>query len=115
MLVINTVDREGELDLDRTAERMQRFAAAAESVLARLVDAGVLGSRSERRGRVFEFADSVQHGAMAGVGATARRAAFDPGEREDLVLQYVGTHGRITRSQAAELCQVEGREARQVL
>jgi ATP-dependent DNA helicase RecG len=36
-------------------------------------------------------------------------------QREDLVLQFVGEHGRITRSQAADLCQVEGREARQVL
>jgi ATP-dependent DNA helicase RecG len=32
-----------------------------------------------------------------------------------MVLQYVDSHGRITRSLAADLCQVEGREARAVL
>jgi ATP-dependent DNA helicase RecG len=116
MLAINAIEREGELDLDRAAELMQRSEAAAVSVLDRLVDAGVLQSRSERRARVYEFADAVLQGAFAGAGSGPRRGGgVDVAQREDLVLQFVGEHGRITRSQAADLCQVEGREARQVL
>jgi ATP-dependent DNA helicase RecG len=114
MLAINAIEREGELDLDRAAELMQRSEAAAVSVLDRLVDAGVLQSRSERRARVYEFADAVLQGAFAGAGPR-RVGGVDVAHREDLVLQFVGEHGRITRSQAADLCQVEGREARQVL
>jgi ATP-dependent DNA helicase RecG len=36
-------------------------------------------------------------------------------DREQLVLQYVDANGRITRSQAADLCQLDPREARQIL
>jgi ATP-dependent DNA helicase RecG len=115
MIAINAVEREGELDLERAAELMQRSEPAVAAVLDRLVDAGVLEARSERRARVYEFAESILQGALAGVGAPMRRAAADSGQREEVVLQYVTANGRITRSQAADLCQVEGREARQVL
>jgi ATP-dependent DNA helicase RecG len=116
MLAINAIEREGELDLERAAELMQRSAAAAAMVLDRLLDAGVLEARSDRRTRIFEFAEPVLLGASAGAAAGgARRPTPDNGQREDVVLQFVAAHGRITRSQAADLCQVEGREARQVL
>jgi len=42
-------------------------------------------------------------------------AAENAGERERKILEYVGLHGRITRSTVAELCSLEGREARGVL
>ena len=113
MLAINAIDREGELDTERAAELMQRSESAATAVLDRLTDGGVLEARSERRNRVYEFAESLLQGALA--GGSVRRTAAEGGNREDVVLQYVSTHGRITRSQAADLCQVEGREARQVL
>jgi ATP-dependent DNA helicase RecG len=32
-----------------------------------------------------------------------------------VILDYVGVHGRITRSQAADLCQIDARDARVVL
>ena len=115
MLAINAVEREGELDAERAAELMQRSEPAARAVLERLVDGGVLEARSERRSRVYELAESLLQGVLAGAGAAARRTAVGGTSREDVVLQYVSAHGRITRSQAADLCQVEGREARQVL
>ena len=42
-------------------------------------------------------------------------AAEHAGERERKILDYVMFHGRITRSTVAELCGLEGREARTVL
>lgn len=115
MLVINALEREAEIDAERAAELMQRSPAAASSVLDRLADAGVLEARTERRAKVYEFAESVYQGALAEGGGGPRRGGAEPGQREEMVLEYVTTHGRITRSQAADLCQVEGREARQVL
>ena len=115
MIAINAVEREGELDPERAGELMQRSEAAAGAVLDRLADAGVLEARAERRSRVYELAEHLAPALLAGVGAPARRAVADGGQREEIVLQYVSANGRITRSQAADLCQVEGREARQVL
>jgi ATP-dependent DNA helicase RecG len=116
MLAINAIERDGELDVERAAELMQRSEASAASVLDRLADAGVLESRSERRTQLYEFAETVVQGVFAGTATAPRRVGVaDSGQREEMVLQYVETNGRITRSQAADLCQVEGREARQVL
>ena len=42
-------------------------------------------------------------------------AAEHAGERERKILEYVSLHGRITRSAVAELCGLEGREARGIL
>jgi ATP-dependent DNA helicase RecG len=52
---------------------------------------------------------------MGTPAAHVRITGIEPIQRERMILQYVDTHARITRSQAAELCQVGGREARAVL
>lgn len=83
------------------------------AVLDRLAEGGALETREERRGRVYELAPALRR-ALDGGGDGADPAG-EGIPREELILQYVDRHGRITRSQAAELCGVEGREARGVL
>jgi ATP-dependent DNA helicase RecG len=90
---------------------MQRAEGPAMAVLDRLAEAGALEAREERRGRVYELVPALRRALDGGDGPDAPAGA----SREDVILQYVDRHGRITRSQAAELCGVEGREARGVL
>lgn len=47
--------------------------------------------------------------------AYVRQRRFEPFQQEQMVLQYVGAHGRITRRDAAELCQLAPLEARSLL
>lgn len=118
MLVLNAVAREQRVDPERAATLMQRSEHAAESVLERLVAAEVLEATTERRARIYQFAEGTTR-ALGTLGAYARGAGalsgLEPVDREQLILQYVETHGRITRSQAAELCQVEALEVRGTL
>lgn len=114
MLVVNTVERERRIGIGRAAELMQRHEGAARAVLERLVEAGVLEGKEERRERVYYFS-AATYRALGAPEAHVRMAGIEPIRREQMILQYVDTHGRITRGQAAELIQVEGREARAVL
>jgi len=44
-----------------------------------------------------------------------RARGFEPLQREQMVLNYVRNHGHITRSEAADLCQVTPRQAGRLL
>ncbi|HET7566191.1 MAG TPA: ATP-binding protein [Gemmatimonadaceae bacterium] len=114
MLILNAVERERRIDVERAAQLIQRAESGARAVLEGLVEAGVLEARDERRERVYHFS-AATYRAMGTPAAHVRIAGIEPIQRERMVLQYVDTHARITRSQAAELCQVGGREARAVL
>ncbi len=114
MLVVNAVDRERRLELARAAELVQRSEPATRAILERLVESGVLEARSERRERVYHFS-AATYRALGRPAEHVRLTGIEPIQREQMILQFVDAHGRITRSQAADLCQIGGREARAVL
>ena len=114
MLIVNAVDGERRLELARAAELVQRSEPATRSVLERLVESGILEARSERRERVYHFS-AATYRALGRPAEHVRLTGIEPIQREQMILQFVDAHGRITRSQAADLCQVGGREARAVL
>ncbi len=114
MLVVNAVDRERRLELARAAELVQRSEPATRAILERLVESGVLEARSERRERVYHFS-AATYRALGRPAEHVRLTGIEPIQREQMILQFVDAHGRITRSQAADLCQIGGREARSVL
>jgi ATP-dependent DNA helicase RecG len=114
MLIVNAVDRERRLELARAAELIQRSESATRSVLERLVESGILEARSERRERVYHFS-AATYRALGRPAEHIRLTGIEPIQREQMILQFVDAHGRITRSQAADLCQIGGREARAVL
>jgi ATP-dependent DNA helicase RecG len=114
MLVVNAVERERRIDLGRAAELIQKSEGAARALLERLVETGVLEARDERKERVYLFS-AATYRTLGAPAAHVRLRGIEPIQHEQMVLQYVDSHGRITRSLAADLCQVEGREARAVL
>ena len=44
-----------------------------------------------------------------------RQRGFEPLQQEQMVLQYVQAHGRITRREVAELCQISPDQAYRLL
>jgi ATP-dependent DNA helicase RecG len=78
------------------------------------VESGLLEARDERRDRVYNFS-AATYRALGTPEALIRVRGIEPIQRESMILQYVASHGRITRGQAADLCQVGPREARAVL
>ncbi len=47
--------------------------------------------------------------------AYIRRHGFEPIQQEQMILQYVEKHGRITRRDAAELCKISSTQAKRLL
>ncbi|HEY0779905.1 MAG TPA: ATP-binding protein, partial [Gemmatirosa sp.] len=114
MLVVNAIFQERRIDVARAATLMQRPHSAARAALERLVEAGVLEGRQERRERVYHFS-AATYRALHDPAAHVRLRGIEPIQQERMVLQYVDAHGRITRAQAADLCQLGSREAAAVL
>lgn len=113
MLTINQVARSGRVDVAMVAALTQRSEASARAVLDRLVEGGILEWREERRESFLVAARPVAR-ALGAAGAGAPPMASSP-DRERLILEVVDREGRITRSETADLCGLEPREARTVL
>jgi ATP-dependent DNA helicase RecG len=114
LLVVNAVNSERRVTVGRVASLIQRAEPVARSLLERLVESGLLEARDERRERVYHFS-AATYRALGTPEAFVRVRGIEPIQRESMILQYVASHGRITRAQAADLCQVGPREARAVL
>jgi ATP-dependent DNA helicase RecG len=114
MLIVNTIDRERLITAARAADLTQRSEGAAKAILERLVESGVLEARSERRERVYHFS-AATYRALGTPAAHIRLHGIEPIQQERMILQYVDTNKRITRSQVADLCQLGSREASAIL
>jgi ATP-dependent DNA helicase RecG len=115
LLVLNVMAREQEpIGIGRAASLVQRLEGPTRAVLDRLVESGLLDGWDDRRERVYYFTSPVAR-TLGVADLDEDVAAEHAGERERKILDYVNVHGKITRSAAAELCGLEGREARGVL
>ena len=115
LLLLNAMAREQEpMGIGRAAALVQRLEGPTRAVLDRLVESGLLDSWEDRRERVYYFTSAVAQ-TLGVEDFDEDVAAEHAGARERKIMDYVDLHGRITRSAAAELCGVEGREARGVL
>jgi ATP-dependent DNA helicase RecG len=111
ILILNEIEANAGLGIGRASTLIQRAVGPTRAVLDRMVESGVLEVQLERREPVYYFSSAT----LSAMGRMDLPAVADPRERERLILEHVEAHGRITRSQAADLCQIEAREARGVL
>jgi len=115
LLLLNEIVRTQEpIGLGRAATIVQRMEGPTRAVLDRLVESGLLDGWDDRRERVYYFTSQVAR-SLGVEDLDEGVAAEHAGERERKILEYVNLHGKITRSAAAALCGLEGREARTVL
>ena len=71
--------------------------------------------RGERKGRLWHLSAAAYRRLGQKKAAYIRQRGFEPLQQEQMVLQYVEQHGRITRREAAELCQISPLQARDLL
>lgn len=103
--VIHEIKPSGSATSAELAEHLSLAGAEARGVANSLVESGLLEARGNGRNRRFHltarFYDLAQDRA-----AYVRVRPIAALQQEQMVLDYVGTYGRITRAQAAELCQI---------
>ncbi|HET9504816.1 MAG TPA: ATP-binding protein [Hymenobacter sp.] len=114
MLVINALEHERCLSVPVAARLMQRSDETARALLERLVEQGILESRGTRARREYQFS-AATYRALGQPAAYTRVRGFEPIQQEHMVLQYVRSHGQITRMQVCDLCQISDADAKSLL
>ncbi len=114
LLLLNHLWLERQLTTDEASALIQKPQAEARSSLQRLVEAGLIEPRGERKGRTWHLS-AATYRRLGEQAAYVRQRGFEPIQQEQMVLQYVARHGRITRREAAELCRLSPDQAYRLL
>jgi ATP-dependent DNA helicase RecG len=114
LLLLNQLWVQRRLSTADAAAVIQKPEAEARTRLQRLVEFGLTEARGEGRSRSWHLA-AATYRRLGEKSAYVRMRGFEPMQQEQMVLQYARRHGRITRSDAADLCQLEARQAGRLL
>jgi len=101
-------------DSERLGMLIQKGTVEARRVLERLHERGFIEAKGEKKGRVYHLASSLYQ-RLRMTEAYIRTKGFQPIQQEQMVLEYVRSAGRITRSQAADLCHLSTYQATRLL
>jgi ATP-dependent DNA helicase RecG len=114
LLLLHHLWIERRLTTADAAQVIQKPEGEARARLQQLVESGLAESRGERKGRTWH----LSAGAYRRLGAKAayvRQRGFEPIQQEQMVRQYVETHGSVSRSEVADLCQLSPPQAYRLL
>lgn len=114
LIALSKLRNERRLDTKQLAEAIQKDEVKARAVLERLVEAGLVEAHGVKKGRTFTLASSVYR-EMDDKAGYVRQVGFEPIQQEQMVLKYAKEHGRITRREAATLCQLSEDQASRLL
>ncbi len=114
LLILNDLWQERSLATEDAARLVQKPEAETRATLHRLVEAGLVEERGQKKGRTWHLS-AAAYRALGDKAAYVRQRGFEPLQQEQMVLQYVEKHGRITRREAADLCRIASHQARDLL
>ena len=112
--VLREVRAEGRITSVRAGQLFQVSRDEARWILSSLVERGFLEARGQGRGRAYHLTAALYR-ELGESAAYVRTRGFDRIQQEQMVLTYVGEHGSITRSEAAELCRLSPDQASRLL
>jgi ATP-dependent DNA helicase RecG len=99
---------------EELAGRIQRDPASAKRTLEALTEAGLVEAHGAARSRSYTLSAAL-YSAAGGKAAYTRQAGFTALQNEQLVLNYVGQHGRIQRAEVMALCRLSEGQAKDLL
>ncbi len=114
LLALHEVRTERRITSERAAELFQVAPAEARVVLNRLAERGLVEARGERKGRTYHLSAALYR-RLGNPADYVRVRGFEDIQHQQMVLTFVRSHGRITRSQAADLCQLDPARASRLL
>jgi ATP-dependent DNA helicase RecG len=114
LLVLNALWQTRSLATDDASRLLQKPEGESRAALHRLVEAGLVEERGQTKGRTWHLS-AAAYRLLGDKSGYVRQRGFEPLQREQMVLQYVEKHGRITRREAAELCRITGPQAYRLL
>lgn len=114
LLLLNRLWSERHLTTAEAANLIQKSEAEVRATLERLEEAGLVEPRGEGKARSYHLS-APAYRRLGEKAAYVYRRGFEPVQQEQMVLQYVARHGRITRRKAAEFCQIGPYQATRLL
>lgn len=114
LLILNTLWQARSLTTDDAAGLVQKPESQTRAALHRLVEAGLVEERGQKKGRTWHLS-AATYRLLGDKAGYVRQRGFEPLQQEQMVLQYVEKHGRITRREVAELCRITGPQAYRLL
>jgi ATP-dependent DNA helicase RecG len=114
LLVLNRLWQERTLTTAQAADLIQKPDAETRAVLGRLEEAGLAEARGQKKARTWHLS-AATYRRLGESAAYVRQRGFEPLQQEQMVLQYVEKHGRITRREVAELCRLSKPQAYRLL
>jgi len=114
LLVLNHLWGKRLITAQEAARLIQKSATDTRGELERLAESGLAEARGERKARAWHLSAATyrRFGKKSGY---IRQRGFESLQQEQMVLQYVNRHGRITRKDAAELCKIGNHQASYLL
>ena len=114
LIILSRLRSERRLTTKNIAPSLQRSEHDTRSAIEVLVEAGLVEAHGTGRGRTYTLSARVytQNGKKSGY---IRQTGFDPIQQEQMVLQYIDTHGSIKRAEAADLCRISEDQAYRLL
>lgn len=114
LIVLASLREQKRLGVDELAGHMHRDSAQARRTLEQLVEAGLVEAHGNTRNRSYTLSAKVYRAQGERVAYT-RQAGFSRLQHEQMVLGHVHHHGRIQRSEVAELCHLSPNQAASLL
>lgn len=114
LLILNSLWQERSLSTENAARLTQKPEGETRGTFHRLVEAGLVEERGQKKGRTWHLS-AAAYRALGDKAAYVRQRGFEPLQQEQMLLQYVEKHGRITRREAADLCRISGPQAYRLL
>jgi ATP-dependent DNA helicase RecG len=114
LIALSLLRQERRVDTVRLARCIQKDEATARQVIERLVEAGLVEAHGVKKGRTYTLSPKVYQ-RMRQPADYVRQAGFDTIQQEQMVLQYVQSHARITRRDVSELCRISADQATYLL
>jgi ATP-dependent DNA helicase RecG len=114
LLILNALFHERRIDVKSACILIQKGTTETKSALERLLERGLVEPRGERQTRTYHLSGMV-YKRLNMEAEYIRAKGFEPHQHEQMVLDYVRKMGRITRSEAADMCHLSGDQASRLL
>ena len=114
MILLNILYLCQRIDLISAQRAIQRDLAEAQRILDALRSDGLIVTSQKRDQKIYELSLEMKKKLGLPVGP-ARLDGFDIIRQEELVMEYISAHGRITRGEVMLLLEISDTKARRVL
>ncbi|MDQ6965295.1 MAG: crosslink repair DNA glycosylase YcaQ family protein [Mariprofundaceae bacterium] len=114
LIALSVLREQKRVSRDDLAGYLQKDSASAGRTLEALVEVGLVQPHGSTRGRTYTLSPKV-YKELGKTAEYTRQAGFDRLQQEQMVRNYVRTHGNIRRSDVMELCRMEKQQAYRLL